>query len=198
MLEALTVNAIITWVVLSLNVVLTLALIRAMRKSGSGDPMGTSGLPAGTRAPDFTAEQLDASTLTLTPISKADYAGSPLLLLFISAACRPCREKMPHYLEAAQAAERAGVSFVMVETGSPDSAPTMIQEFGINVPLLIAPPPENTMMQDYQVQGTPSYCLIRADGVVESSGYPDPARGEWASIVKRWQRTSARPQLAFR
>jgi peroxiredoxin len=164
------------WVVVTINILLTLAIVRRL---AAQQPRS---LKRGQRAPAFTAETVQGQPRTL-----GDYAGRAVALLFISPQCQPCREGLPRYQALAPAAWRNGVDLVLVSIGSPTDTRALANEFKLNTPVLVAPPESNPFMQDYQVSATPSYVLIDAQGKVQSAGHPSFDAGPWKDLVAAWE-----------
>lgn len=87
----LVVSSVLLWIAVLFNLMLTIAIIRRGRARQSGfDMANVPTLEIGSQAPDFTAQTLDGKTVTL-----ADYAGKPVVFVFISPTCRPCIDKLP-------------------------------------------------------------------------------------------------------
>jgi hypothetical protein len=49
----------------------------------------------------------------------------------------------------------------------------IISEFKITIPLLMIEDAEEAFLREYNVRGTPSFCLIDDNGIVVSAGYTD-------------------------
>lgn len=81
----LIISSILLWVVVLLNLLLTLGLARRIRNAAF--PVMES-LKIGQKAPDFSALTLQGKTVTL-----ADYAGHAAAFVFVSPDCKPCREE---------------------------------------------------------------------------------------------------------
>ena len=63
-------------------------------KSVTDDVAATTIIHAGDVAPDFTAEMLDGSNVTLSALQ-----GKPTLLIFWATWCPPCRDELAHLQE---------------------------------------------------------------------------------------------------
>lgn len=102
----LIISSILLWVMVLLNMLLTLGLARRIRNAAF--PLMES-LKIGQKAPDFSAPTLQGKTMTL-----ADYAGHPTAFVFISPHCTPCREELPHLRDLAPKAKGFGAELVLV------------------------------------------------------------------------------------
>jgi peroxiredoxin len=173
------ISSILLWLVVVFNLILTLATIR--RLNGPGEKK--VGPEKGSPAPDFTAETLQGEHVTL-----ARYAGKRTAFLFVAPNCIPCREGMPQFEEWYSQAEQSGVSFVLVSNGSLADTQALVQELHISLPVLVAPRASNSFVTDYKISSTPSYCLIDAQGIVESAGYPSINFSEWKNLLDSWER----------
>lgn len=188
----------LSWGPIPFRGVLGIVIKTLPRKVGSGPchasadehPLRMSGPPVGQSAPDFTAETLDGARVT-----RADYAGRSVALLLIAPHCEPCREALPRYEALAPHAARAGVELVLVSIDTATPTRAFAAEQGIRLPLLVAPHDENPLMRDYNFTGTPSYCLLDAQGTIRAAGYPSFDWGEWQALAREWE-AGAAPQTA--
>ena len=172
------------WVVVLFNLLLTLALVR--RTSTQPRSQQKEWFKAGEKAPDFTAETLDGKPVTL-----ASYAGRPAAFLFMSPSCDPCREHLPGYDALGKIARRAGTQLVYVSTSGLDETRIHVEEFGITLPVIVAPQEDNSFARDYKITGTPQYCLLDAHGNVHSCGLPMPDKGAWKVVTDAWRAVAA-------
>lgn len=169
-------SSMLLWIVVLCNLLLTLALIRRINAGEVAQAKG--GLKAGERAPDFTAETLGGEKVTL-----ATYAQREVAFIFIAPSCNPCREALPRYDALKIKAAQSGVEIVLVSRGEREQTRALVEEFGIQLPVLIAPESRNPFMENYKLSMTPSYCLINRQGRVQSSGYPNLDGGIWKRFV---------------
>lgn len=159
------------------NVFLTLALIRRFNGTGQSAPLKV-GLAAGTTAPDFAARTLQGVTKTL-----ADYKDQATVLIFVSPACRPCRESLPLVQKTAVEARAGGVEFVLVSGGSLEETRAWDEEADVQLPLLVAPQDQNLFFKDYQITSTPTYCLLGADGKIHGSHIVGQNLDGWKALA---------------
>lgn len=182
MVNALLANSILIWIVLLLNLVLTLGLIRRLNQGYaqmSALREEEAGLAPGTPAPDFQAELLDGETVTL-----ADYTRQAVSFVFFSPTCGPCLEKLPILNSLAPKAEEAGVQVVLVNTdGDKDEAEALVQKHGLNLPMILAPFDANSFAEDYKAMMTPFFCLLNPDGEIEASG---GFGSQWEKLTQAW------------
>lgn len=179
---ALALSSVLLWLVVLVNVFLTLALIR--RLNGTGQSLGEVGLKPGTTAPDFRAQTLQGVTKTL-----ADYSGKATVLIFVSPTCQPCRERVPMLQQTAVEASASGVEFVLISGGTMEETRAWDQEVGIQLPLLVAPQDQNPFFTDYQITSTPTFCLLGADGSVLGSNNVGQRLDSWKLLAKSHART---------
>lgn len=165
---------------LLLNVAFTLALAKRLeiyhQEANSG--LNEETLEVGAPAPDFEAEALDGSQVTL-----ASYAKKAVALIFMSPNCGPCVEELPSLQALSTQAKAKGVELVLVNVDDSTDNQEFAAEKGITVPLLSAPMSTNTFAQAYKAAGTPFYCLINPEGQVESTGFFSP---EWDKLTQAW------------
>ncbi|HEY4691675.1 MAG TPA: peroxiredoxin family protein [Anaerolineae bacterium] len=157
----LVLSSILLWVMVLLNLLLTLGLARRMRVTFPR--MGS--LKVGQRAPDFTAQTLKGETVTL-----ATYAGRAVAFVFVSPDCKPCREELPRLAGLRPKAEQFGVELLLVSDADEDKTLSFVEGTVDGLPVLVAPRERNPFFSDYKAMGTPSYCLIDAHGKVRVAG----------------------------
>lgn len=172
------INAILLWVVVLFNLILTFALIRKIASTSNSRPAEPAGLDAGVEAPGFTARTLEDQPVTLDT-----FAGHMTAFLVVTPNCQPCRDSLPKYEALYPQAKRSGTELVVVNTGDPEATHALVDEFHLTMPVIVAPTPDNTFYKDYKIPGTPSYCLISSTGEVKSSGYPNFNGGDWKRFV---------------
>ena len=178
--NTLAVSSVLLWVLVLLNLLLTLALVRKVNANvRSADKIES--LQAGERAPDFTAQTLQGETVTL-----ATYAGRSVVFIFISTHCAPCREALPRYEDLGPKAARAGVDIVLVSGDEAKETQAFVDEFNARLPVLIAPQSTYSFYKDYKSPGTPSFCMVNERGVIQASGLTNWHWGEWKRLVDAW------------
>lgn len=129
---------------------------------GTAQGVARDGLSAGARAPDFTLPDLDGRTVTL-----GDFRGLPLLLVFGSASCAPCRSLMPD-LNAIADERREAVRVLFLCRGGADEARRFARETDVRVPVAVHPDEE--LPDQYRARVTPFAFLIDAEGIVRGKG----------------------------
>ncbi len=192
--DIMVISMILVWVVVGFNLLLTVALVRRVQtpETTKHSAKREHGLPAGTTAPDFTALTLNGETVT-----KATYAGRPTVFLVVSPTCAPCREELPTYEALRPQAERAGVQLVFVSLEGLDATRQWVEEANIHTPMLIAPNHSNPFRKDYHLPGTPAYCFVDSDGIIQSTGYPTPDQGEWGTLTAAWAAVAPPPRSSL-
>ncbi len=170
-------SSVLLWIVVLCNLLLTLALVR--RVNDGRVSQTREGRKEGEIAPDFTAETLSGEKVTL-----ATYAQQEVAFIFIAPTCRPCREALPRYDALRKKAVQSGVEIVLVSRGEMEQTRGLVEEYGIQLPVLVAPEGRNPFMENYKLSMTPSYCLINGQGRVRSSGYPNLNGGIWKQFAE--------------
>lgn len=165
------------------NLGLTFLLIRRVNNTAhtvtSSNP---ASLDVGAIAPDFKAETLRGDTISLK-----SYAGRSFALIFFRPSCEPCREELPSYEAIAPNARQAGIELVLVSIAAPEETHAFFDSTPVRLSVLVAPRASNTLSHDYQIAGTPTFCLVDADGHVLQSGYTSDAFGEWRQLTRAWR-----------
>lgn len=113
----------------------------------------------GSVAPSTPLDGFDGSPVTL-----ADYAGTPLVVNFWAATCTPCRAEMPA-LEQVHQATGDRVAFLGVDSGeSMEAGRPFAERSGTTYDL--ASDPQGRMLGDFRSTLLPTTVLIRADGTI--------------------------------
>ncbi len=129
---------------------------------GSAQGVAGDGLAVGTSAPDFAVTNVAGEPVTL-----ASFAGRPLLLIFGSPTCAPCKELIPD-LNIFAAERRAELGVLFLSHGEADATRHMADEHRIAVP--VAHHPNDSIANAYQARVTPFAFLIDGEGVIRAKG----------------------------
>jgi methylamine dehydrogenase accessory protein MauD len=174
----LLVSSVLLWIVLLGNVLLTLALVRNANKvTARGNPMALpEGLKEGTEAPEFQAQALDETTVTLD-----DYRQKAALFVFVAPHCGACENILPSL--NTMGPQMRETELVLVCDGTVEQARALAKEHSITLPLLSAPRQTNSFFTDYKIHGTPNYYLINAQGQIQAAGIPHANNGQWTQLV---------------
>ena len=181
----LIVSSVLLWSVVLLNLLLTLALVRRVNASGDVNVAGVSvvGLSIGEQAPPFSVQTLKGESVTLESYTRR---GRATALLFISAGCQPCHELLATLEDLLVGARRTGTDLILVSSDGREKTHALLTEFQLDISVLLAPRDSNPFFTDYQITGTPSYCVIDEDGTIQSAGLPSPTYGAWKALTATW------------
>jgi peroxiredoxin len=121
------------------------------------------GLEAGATAPGFSLKDLQDRVISL-----GDFHEQPILLVFSSTSCPPCREFWPVLQEFHQGHPELGL--VMVSRGTREENRRMAKEQAFRFPVLDW---DDRLASAYKVPGTPYLYLIAEDRTIQFAGFPD-------------------------
>jgi len=175
------INFILLWLVLIFNLLLTISLIRKFNLMQSNH---VNGLETGIPAPGFSAQGINGET-----VRSEFFKGKRLAIVFISPLCSPCRDMLPKIEKLYSVAREKNIEIVGMSAGNLEDTKEMVVEMGISMLVFAAPPEKNPVFKDFKVRGTPSFCLINEDGLVESSGYPSLEEGIWKELSRSSEMT---------
>jgi peroxiredoxin len=168
-MSALNIAAALVGVLCLMNLALTFALVRRVRRQGeriAAAPRfrAQAGLPPGTKVRDFTALTVSGQRQSLK-----DLAGQRALVAFFSATCGPCRKQLPEFAELARTLPGGMAQVLAVVTGEQNAA----AEFAAGldgIASVVIEPAHGPVASAFSARGYPSFYLIGPDGRIESSG----------------------------
>jgi peroxiredoxin len=169
MITALIVSNLLLWV---LVLFLGFLLVGALRGHGvlywkleeleatTPNRAGRTGLKPGRAAPEFRLPRVGGGELSLR-----DFAGKPVLLVFVQADCGPCQA----IIQDLNALARKGDQLVVaINNSEPDIAREWTEDVKAEFPVLIQE--KWKVSRSFEVYATPFAFLIDAEGVVQSAG----------------------------
>jgi thiol-disulfide isomerase/thioredoxin len=119
------------------------------------------GLAPGTVAPSFTSKDADDATVSLDDLLTAEL---PVLLLFSSSGCSPCKTLMPSVSEW-QNQHPDRLTIAIANGAKRDARNAEAKEHGLK---RVLDDEDLALYKAYQASGTPSAVLIAADGTIAS------------------------------
>lgn len=153
----LIINAVVLWVVVITNFLITLVLVRRLTEllelaRGAQRP---EMIKVGEKAP-----QMKLVNLTGSIVTDAQLIGREVAMVFISPGCQPCRNVMPELETLYWRTKDIGVEMMIVSLTNSDATQSFVNEIGfdapIYIPLMILP---SLMISKFN-QLHPSICLI--------------------------------------
>jgi AhpC/TSA family len=182
----------VAWVVLLVNLGLTLRVVRKLRTEQEAfrqaiELQQAPDLEVGRPAPAFHARRLDG-----TAVRREDFAGRAVAFLVVSPDCPTCRRELRGLLHLAKVARaQAGVEFVLVSDYGITSTQAWLQELDseeqirVDVPVLVAPTSVSDFLPAYNPRVmTPFHVFVREDGTVASRG--PVGAGDWLKLRASW------------
>ncbi|MFF4623418.1 TlpA family protein disulfide reductase [Nonomuraea jabiensis] len=165
----LIVAVVLVGVLCLLNLLLTVGVIRRLRKqaaSAASLPPMEEGLAIGEKIPEFAA-----TTTGGEPISDELIEG-PALIGFFSPSCQPCRELMPRFIDHARRSPAAVLAVVV--TDSDKEAVADVERLA-EVARVVVEVPHAAIQSAFRVTGYPTVFEIGADGRVTDNDPVLPA-----------------------
>jgi len=158
------ISYIVLWLFVIALGVLVLLLYRQLgiMYLGTAEGVSRDGLARGTRAPDFSLTDQYGHAQRLN-----SYKGKPVLLLFGSPHCSPCRLLLPQLDEWVR--QHQDVGAVWLNSASPEESLRFVSETGAQLP--VAPyAPEDNLLDKYKVRVTPFLFMVDENGIVRAKG----------------------------
>lgn len=139
-----------------------------------------SGLTLGQEAPDFTLDFLEGGG----SVSLRELRGRVVLLNFWSAACPPCREKMPVMQRLYDTLPQDGFIVLAVNVNDlPALAREFVAQNGYTFPVL---KDDGLVGQLYEVRYIPKTFLLDRDGVIRRISVGGLGEQEMLQMVEEW------------
>ena len=129
---------------------------------GTAQGVARDGIAAGERAPDFTVTGLDGAQLSLAAL-----LGRPLLLVFGSPSCGPCKGLIPD-LNVFARERRDELGVLLLSRGTVEDSRSFAEATGAQVPVAVHP--DESLPDRYKTRVTPFAFLIDAEGIVRAKG----------------------------
>ncbi|MDP4505391.1 TlpA family protein disulfide reductase [Nonomuraea turcica] len=148
------------------NLLLTVGVIRRLRRESLPPSMMAEDLSPGARVPQFAA-----MTTSGEPISH-ELLNGPALVGFFSRGCQPCKELLPLFVERARGTSDAVLAVVVADPGH-DSAADI--ERLSEVARVVTEVPGGPLQTAFKVNAYPTVITIDAADTVVSSGHTMPA-----------------------
>ena len=136
---------------------------------GSAEGVSRDGLARGATAPDFQLTDQYGNTQQLS-----GYKGKPVVLLFGSPHCNPCRTLLPQLHDWSKAHPEVAVLWLNATTE--EESLKFVSDTGATLPVL-PHPPEKNLMDRYRVRVTPFMFLLDEGGVVRAKGLVNTKSG---------------------
>ncbi|MDQ5824259.1 MAG: TlpA family protein disulfide reductase [Chloroflexota bacterium] len=158
------VSYIVLWLVVLVLLVLVILLYRQLgiMYLGSAEGVSRDGLELGAQAPDFSLTDQYGNLQR-----PADYRGRPLLLLFGSPTCGPCKVLLPEL--HSWAADHPEVGVVWLNLASPEENLRYASEMGATLPMS-AHTPKDGVVERFKVRVTPFLFFLDEQGIVRAKG----------------------------
>ncbi|MCG5219624.1 thioredoxin domain-containing protein [Streptosporangium soli] len=147
------------------NMLLTVGVIRRLRKQSLPPSMPAEGLSPGARVPQFAA-----TTTSGEPIS-GELLGTPALVGFFSQGCQPCKDLLPLFVERARDTSDAVLAVVVAVPGEDTAAD--IEQLA-EVARVVTEAPQGPLQTAFKVNGYPTVITIDSGDTVVSSGHTLP------------------------
>lgn len=157
-------------VLLVLNLLLTTAVIRKLRRhdellvgfDGSSVPSVLPRVAAGDVVPDFTATAIDG------PLTQADLGST--LIAFAAPGCAGCEAARPQLIELLEARRLRGEAGIVVIADDEGDGGTLVGEFSDHARVIVEHPADGPIHQALGVSMYPNYVLVAPDGRVAKVG----------------------------
>lgn len=158
-------STILLWVVVLLNLLLTIGLIRRVNATAAAPGAALPpGLPAGTELPEATVTRLDGDEVPLRSV-----AAGPSVLLFLSPSCEGCRDQLPAVREVLGAT--AGLRAVALVAAADPGEAAAYQDELPGVTVVTAAGGGGDALGRLQVHSFPMYYTVDASSRIAANAF---------------------------
>jgi methylamine dehydrogenase accessory protein MauD len=156
------ISYVVLWAVVLFQGVVIFVVLRQLGQMYLGTAQGVArdGLAVGERAPDFTLPNVEGGLISLS-------GSLPLLAVFGSPSCAPCRGLIPD-LNAFARERRGELNVLFLSRGDVEENRRFAAELDVRVPLAILS--DGALADRYKARVTPFAFVIDADGIVRAKG----------------------------
>jgi len=138
------------------------------------------GLSIGEQAPEFTLNDFEG-----TPVSLTDLRGKVVMLNFWSAACPPCREKMPTLQRIYEDLQARGFTILAINVNDrPQDALKYLTDNGYTFPAL--KDADLTVARMYAVTGIPKTLILDRNGMIRDVRLGPTNEATLRRIIEEW------------
>ena len=117
----------------------------------------------GSKAPDFSAKDLDGNTITLSEIT-----GKVIVLDFWASWCIPCKKSMPHLADLYNKFKDSSFTVIGINLDDDkDKISSFKKQIGIEIPFPVIFDKESKLPSIYNVEGMPTTVIIDKQGVIK-------------------------------
>lgn len=172
--------AVLVGLLAAVNLLLTIGVVRRLREhtaelgelrkrgaAGGGEVALKVGAPVG----EFAATSVEGRTVT------RDTLGDRPLVGFLSPQCRPCKERLPAFVDFAATRPGGRDRLLAVVVGTGEEAAELVEKVR-RVATVVVEPDGGPIQQAFAVTGFPAFVLVE-QGVVAASDY------EFAPVADR-------------
>lgn len=158
------ISYIVLWLFVLALGVLVLLLYRQLgiMYLGTAEGVSRDGLEKGTRAPDFTLTDQYGKGQQLSR-----YKGQPVMLIFGSPHCSPCRLLLPQLHDWAR--QHRDVNVLWLNAASAEESNRFVSETSATLPIIPYTPDDN-LLDKYKVRVTPFLFMVDENGIIRSKG----------------------------
>jgi thiol-disulfide isomerase/thioredoxin len=153
--------------VASLNLLLTLGVIRRLRELDAQLPqrgLDSTLLPAGATVDDFAADTTDGATVSRRALRGDTVVG------FFSPGCEPCEALQPAFVEYAARVPGGRDHVIAVVAGSPDEAAPVVARLSGIARVVVEEAAGGAVVRAFRVRAYPALFHLDGTGEVRASG----------------------------
>lgn len=170
-------NLILLWIIVSLNFLLTLALVKNANSQSRNMRGRLETLQKGEELPGFELQNINNQTISLL-----DFKNKSLTIVFVSPNCRPCKEYIPKLQELDSSISNRPL--LIISLGDTEATKELIGELEFVNPVLSVPDDEaENFNRSFKVPGTPSYYFVDKRHRIKSGGFFTP---DWYDLILQW------------
>ena len=146
------------------NLAMTLAVVRRLRRQAERASEDAVRLPPGVPAPEFSATTVAGPAMTLS-----DLTGARSVVAFLAANCPPCHEQVPAFTEYARSVPGGAGQVLAVVVGGTDAETAQLAGDLEGTASVALEPVAGPLQKAFSVTGFPTFYMLDATGRIRVS-----------------------------
>lgn len=160
----LAVAVVLLAVLCGLNLAMTLAVVRRLRRQAERATEDAVRLPPGVPVPEFSAV-----TVAGRVVARSDLTGARAMVAFLAANCPPCHEQVPAFVAYARSVPGGAAQVLAVVVGGTDAETAELARDLEGTAEVVLEPVAGPLQKAFSVTGFPTFYVLDETGRIQVS-----------------------------